>query len=51
MLIDIVNPGWAPILLSNLMEDILGCLDAPATALAYPWKHWIGGHNGRLGTR
>jgi glyoxylase-like metal-dependent hydrolase (beta-lactamase superfamily II) len=51
MLIDIVNPGWAPIYLSNLSEDIPGYLEAPANALAYSWKHFIGGHNGRLGTR
>jgi glyoxylase-like metal-dependent hydrolase (beta-lactamase superfamily II) len=51
MLIDIVNPGWAPIYLSNLTEDIPGYIQAPANALAYPWKHFIGGHNGRLGTR
>jgi glyoxylase-like metal-dependent hydrolase (beta-lactamase superfamily II) len=51
MLIDIVNPGWAPIYLSNLTEDIPGYLEAPANALAYSWKHFIGGHNGRLGTR
>ena len=51
MLVDIVNPGWAPVYLSNLTEDIPGYLEAPANALAYPWKHFIGGHNGRLGTR
>jgi hypothetical protein len=51
MLVDIVNPGWAPIYLSNLTEDIPGYLEAPANALAYSWKHFIGGHNGRLGTR
>ncbi len=51
MLIDVVNPGWAPIYLSNLTEDIPGYLQAPANALAYSWKHFIGGHNGRLGTR
>ena len=51
MLIDIVNPGWAPIYLSNLTEDIPGYIEAPANALAYSWKHFIGGHNGRLGTR
>ena len=51
MLIDIVNPGWAPIYLSNLTEDIPGYLEAPANALAYAWTHFIGGHNGRLGTR
>ena len=51
MLIDIVNPGWAPIYQSNLTEDIPGYIEAPANALAYAWKHFIGGHNGRLGTR
>jgi glyoxylase-like metal-dependent hydrolase (beta-lactamase superfamily II) len=51
MLVDIVNPGWAPVCQSNLTEDIPGYLTAPATALTYPWKHFIGGHMGRLGTR
>src|SRR2546421_338347 len=51
MLIDVVNPGWAPVYLSNLTEDIPGYLEAPANALAYPWKHFIGGHLGRLGRR
>src|SRR5881396_753544 len=51
MLIDIVNPGWAPVYVSNLTEDIPGYIEAPANALAYSWKHFIGGHNGRLGTR
>jgi glyoxylase-like metal-dependent hydrolase (beta-lactamase superfamily II) len=51
ILIDIVNPGWVPIYLSNLTEDIPGYIEAPGKALAYPWKHYIGGHNGRLGTR
>jgi glyoxylase-like metal-dependent hydrolase (beta-lactamase superfamily II) len=51
MLVDIVNPGWAPVYQSNLTEDIPGYLEAPATALSYPWKHFIGGHMGRLGSR
>jgi glyoxylase-like metal-dependent hydrolase (beta-lactamase superfamily II) len=51
MLVDIVNPGWAPVYLSNLTEDIPGYIQAPATALSYPWKHFIGGHLGRLGSR
>ena len=51
MLIDIVNPGWAPVYVSNLTEDIPGYIEAPANALAYSWKHFIGGHLGRLGTR
>jgi len=51
MLIDIVNVGWAPFAVANLSEDIPGYIDAPAKALAYPCKHFIGGHLGRLGTR
>src|ERR1700754_3313491 len=51
MLVDIVNPGWAPVYQSNLTEDVPGYIKAPATALTYPWKHFIGGHMGRLGSR
>jgi glyoxylase-like metal-dependent hydrolase (beta-lactamase superfamily II) len=51
MLIDIVNIRWAPFGIVNLSEDIPGFIEAPATALSYPWKHFIGGHLGRLGTR
>src|SRR5215204_661518 len=51
MLVDIVNPGWAPVYISNLTEDIPGYVEAPANALAYAWKHFIGGHLTRLGTR
>jgi glyoxylase-like metal-dependent hydrolase (beta-lactamase superfamily II) len=51
MLVDIVNPGWAPVYQSNLTDDVQGYIAAPATALTYPWKHFIGGHMGRLGTR
>jgi glyoxylase-like metal-dependent hydrolase (beta-lactamase superfamily II) len=51
MLIDIVNPGWVPIYNLNLSEDVPGYIDATDQAMAYPWKHYIGGHLGRLGTR
>jgi glyoxylase-like metal-dependent hydrolase (beta-lactamase superfamily II) len=51
MLIDIVNSGWVPIYNLNLSEDVPGYIGAPTTALSYPWKHFIGGHLGRLGTR
>ena len=51
IMIDIVNPGWAPVYNSNLTEAIQGYLEAPANALAYSWTHYIGGHLGRLGTR
>ena len=50
-LVDIVNPGWAPIYHSNLTEDIPGYIEASANALAYSWKHYLGGHVGRLGNR
>jgi glyoxylase-like metal-dependent hydrolase (beta-lactamase superfamily II) len=51
MLVDVVISGWAPGSASNLVEDLQGYLEAPANALAHPWKHFIGGHMGRLGTR
>lgn len=51
MLVDIVNPGWAPIYICNLTEDVPGYMKAPEKALAYKWTHFIGGHCGRLGTR
>jgi glyoxylase-like metal-dependent hydrolase (beta-lactamase superfamily II) len=51
MLVDVVNPGWAPVCQSNLTEDVQGYIAAPDTALGYSWKHFIGGHMGRLGTR
>ena len=51
MLVDIVNPGWAPVYQSNLTEDIPGYITAAATALTYRWKYFLGGHMGRLGTR
>jgi glyoxylase-like metal-dependent hydrolase (beta-lactamase superfamily II) len=51
MLVDVVVCGWAPGSVSDLVEDLPGYLEAPANALAHPWKHFIGGHMGRLGTR
>jgi glyoxylase-like metal-dependent hydrolase (beta-lactamase superfamily II) len=51
MLVDIVLPGWVPFYDFNLSEDVPAAIAAPAKALAYPWKHYIGGHMGRLGSR
>ena len=51
MLVDIVNPGWAAVCQSNLADDVPGYIEAVDTALTYPWKHFIGGHNCRLGSR
>ncbi len=43
--------GWVPIYNLNLSEDVPGYIQAPATALSYPWTHFICGHLGRLATR
>jgi glyoxylase-like metal-dependent hydrolase (beta-lactamase superfamily II) len=51
MLIDVVNAGWVPIYNLNLSEDVIGYMEAPDTALSYPWTHLISGHLGRLATR
>ena len=51
MLVDVALPGWVPFYSFNLNEDVPGSIAAPAKALSYPWKHHIGGHMGRLGTR
>ena len=51
MLIDVVNAGWVPIYNLNLSEDVQGYIQAPDTALSYPWTHFISGHLGRLATR
>jgi len=51
MLVDVVLPGWVPIYNINVSTDIPGFIDAPGVALSYPWRHYIGGHLGRLGTR
>ncbi len=51
MLVDIVTSGWVPIYNANLSVDLPAFIEAPTTALSYPWKHFIGGHVGRLGTR
>ncbi len=31
MLVDIVNPGWAPVCESDLTEDVPGCIEAADT--------------------
>ncbi len=51
MFIDVVNAGWVPIYNTNLSEDVQGYMQAPDTALSYPWSHLISGHLGRLATR
>jgi hypothetical protein len=51
MFVDVILPGWAPFDIFNLNEDVPGSIESTDKVLAYPWKHFIGGHMGRLGTR
>jgi glyoxylase-like metal-dependent hydrolase (beta-lactamase superfamily II) len=51
MLVDINLPRWVPFDSFNLNEDVPGSIAAPDKAMAYPWKHFLGGHMGRIGTR
>jgi len=51
MLVDILLPGWVPYNSFNVNEDVGGSIAAADTAMTYRWKHFIGGHMGRLGTR
>jgi glyoxylase-like metal-dependent hydrolase (beta-lactamase superfamily II) len=51
MMVDIVNSGWVPLYNTNLSEDVMGYMAAPAIVLDYPWTHFISGHMGRLSTR
>jgi glyoxylase-like metal-dependent hydrolase (beta-lactamase superfamily II) len=51
ILVDVNLPGWVPFSTFNINEDVPGSIAAPAKALTYPWKHYIGGHMGRPGTR
>jgi glyoxylase-like metal-dependent hydrolase (beta-lactamase superfamily II) len=51
MLVDVLLPGWVPFDTFNINEDVPGSIAAPGKALHFPWKHYIGGHMGRLGSR
>jgi glyoxylase-like metal-dependent hydrolase (beta-lactamase superfamily II) len=51
MLVDVNLPRWVPFDSFNLNEDVPGSIAAADIAMTYPWKHYIGGHMGRLGTR
>ncbi|HWM06774.1 MAG TPA: MBL fold metallo-hydrolase [Actinophytocola sp.] len=51
MLVDINLPGWAPFDSFGINENVQGSIAAADRAMAYPWKHFIGGHMGRLGNR
>jgi hypothetical protein len=42
MLAGIFLPRWVPFGSFNLNEDVPGSIASPDTAMAYPWKHFIG---------
>src|ERR1700744_4449331 len=44
--VDICLPRWVPFDSFNLNENVQASIAAPATAMAYPWTHFIGGHMG-----
>ena len=51
MVVDIVPPGWAPLGLSEITDDVLGFLEAHDHMLAFDFDVFLGGHLTRLGTR
>ena len=51
MLVDVVFPGWVPFAYLAESQNIPGWLEAPAQALRYPFRTFVGGHLTRLGTR
>lgn len=51
MLVDVVFPGWTPFALLGQAKNIPGFIHSHDQILAYDFKHYIGGHLGRSGTR
>jgi len=51
MLIDVVFPGWVPFSELAVSSNIPGWIQAHDIILKYDFKHYIGGHLTRLGTK
>ena len=51
MLVDIVYPGWVPFDALAIAQNIPGFIKAHDQILEYDFKHYIGGHLNRVGTR
>jgi glyoxylase-like metal-dependent hydrolase (beta-lactamase superfamily II) len=51
MLVDVVFPGWVPFKDLAVSQAIPDWIKAHHLALSYPWETYVGGHNGRLGSR
>ena len=49
MLVNVVFPGWVPVAYLAESQNIPGWLEAPAQALRYPFRTFVGGHLTRLG--
>ncbi|KAH7231715.1 beta-lactamase-like protein [Fusarium redolens] len=51
MLVDIVYPGWVPYYELGVAQNVPGYVMAHKQILTYDFKHYIGGHLDRTGTR
>ncbi|KAG7284510.1 hypothetical protein NEMBOFW57_010885 [Staphylotrichum longicolle] len=51
MVVDIIFPGWAPFAYINQAEFVPGVLAAHDEILAFPFRHFVGGHLTRSGDR
>ncbi|MCJ1242960.1 hypothetical protein MMC30_000156 [Trapelia coarctata] len=51
MLVDIVFPGWVPFAYLGEAQTVPGFIKAHDQILQYNFKHYIGGHLNRVGTR
>ncbi|KAG4429912.1 hypothetical protein IFR05_014601 [Cadophora sp. M221] len=51
MLVDVIYPGWTPFALLGQTKNVPGYIRSHYQILDYDFKHIIGGHLGRSGTR
>ena len=51
MLVDIIFPGWVPFAYLGEAQTVPGFIKAHDQVLRYDFKHYIGGHLNRVGTR
>lgn len=51
MLVDVIYPGWTPFDKLGEVEDVPGFIKAHDQILTYDFKHFVGGHVNRPGTR
>ena len=51
MLVDVVYPRWTPFALLGQTKNVAGYIHSHDQILSYDFKHYIGGHLGRSGSR